>query len=283
MEYLGLQITILLLNSINLILQSIGSYILINLYRNGGDSVQRLLVINLSITEGLLSVVGTMATIAEMVSGKDRDSSDVFDKYISIFRNAGLIFMYYFTMYYITIDRLLAIYLNIKYHLYCNEANAKWLLIITWTMVVLLVTSVVFATAYTPFEYEKPFNLYLLAPLGILFLVIAIFTYGSIFVKFREKCSNPTTTHVTNISSFTIFRRSKFYEPVLLITTFIVFVLVPGGIYFALAFVHGKRTYLMGILVLISYVVSNISDVFIYVFVQADVRKHLWKLMKREN
>ena len=280
---IGLQITLLLLHLTNVFLQTIGSYLLISLYRNGGDSIQRLLVINLSITEGLLSVIGTMATIAEMVTEVEGDSVDIFDKYISLVRNAGLIFMYYFSMYFITIDRLLAIYLNIKYHLYCNEVYAKWLLITTWTIVIMLVTSVAVATACTSFQYERPFGLYLLAPISTIFLLIAISAYVSIFLKFREKCLTPSSSEGERPTVFKTFRNSKFYESVLLITSFIVFVQIPGGVYYGLAYVNNDKTYFMGLLLIISYVVSNICDVFIYVFVQADVRKRLLYMIKRRN
>ena len=251
------------------------------------DSIQRLLVINLSITEAIMSSIGVIATVSEMISYKEGASSNTFDKYVTIPRNTGLVFMYFLSMIYITVDRLLEIHLNIKYPLYCSQTKTKWLLITAWMIAILMSLSVIFVTMTTEFNYEEPFNLYHHTPLSLAFIVVAIMTYVSIFNKYRHTRIRPSQDNngrsSADISIFTIFRNSKFFVSVLLISTFLLFVELPGLIFLLVAFVYKRRTYVMGSCYMILYNISNTVDVFVYVYFQKDVRKLFWKWIRKWN
>ena len=198
-------------------------------------------------------------------------------------------FVYLLMMIFITVDRLLEISLNIKYNLYCNEAKAKWLLIFTWITGLAMTFGIILTTIFTEFEYERPFDLYLHTPLSLTFIILAIVTYVLIFRKFKQtritpseyNHSGPSSNQVSNV--YTVFRKSKFFVSVLLISSFILFVEIPGFIFFIVAVGMKKRLYYMGACFMISINISHIADVFIYVFFQASVRKLFWKRIRNQN
>ena len=129
MEISILQITISVLHLANILLQSIGCYIMITLYRNGGESIQRLLIINLSLAEGSMSLISTLIAILRMTL-----DNKYIPQYINIFRFPGFMMQYLLAMMYITIDRLLGVHPNIRYPLYCTMGRAKRLMFITWLL-----------------------------------------------------------------------------------------------------------------------------------------------------
>ena len=285
-SYLGVQIILLLMNTMNIILHTTGSSLLITLYKNGKDSVRHLLIINLSLIEAIMSFVGVMITVSEMIFHENGAWSNTFDKYVSILRNTGLIFLYITSMYFITVDRLLEIHLNIKYSLYCNDMNSKLLLISTWIVGIAITITVIILTLLTEFEYEKPLYFYFFSPLTVGFVVLAIAVYISIFRKFRASRRRKPSGDNKNIkaeSIWTVFKKSKFFIPTLLIGTFIVFVTVPGSVYNYVVFILKRQRYVVGAILLISHSVSLAVDAITYVFLQNDVRRLLRRWMGKKR
>ena len=158
-------VSLLLLQLGNLFLHSLGCYLLVTLYRNGEDTVQRLLVINLSITEALLSCLGAIETLSEIICRHSESTSAAYvDGMVSTFESTGIVFVYFLTMYYVTFDRLLAIYLNIKYGLYCNEYRAKKLLTATWLCGVAVSLSITSVCNRFTGKIEMVFHLFIYPP-----------------------------------------------------------------------------------------------------------------------
>ena len=135
----ALEVCRIILHLSNIILQTIGCLILKHIYKNGGDNVQNMLVMNLSLSECLLSVTDVVAIILHMLKFNHPAS------YVDIFKYAGLLYSYVLSMIYISIDRFLATHLDLRYPLFCNEIKAKNLLIITWTLLICMIGSVITA------------------------------------------------------------------------------------------------------------------------------------------
>jgi len=184
-----LQIVLLLLSLKSTTLHSIGSFILIGLYRNGSDSIQRLLIINLSVTETIISLNIFIATVSEMILSTDEipksyrltknvtnvsemilssddlhDNKNVHHKFINIPLYTGLAVQYLLIMIYITIDRLLEVYLSISYPLYCSERQTKQLILLIWTTSGGIILTVTLVCVMSDFEYRGNFFVYVLVP-----------------------------------------------------------------------------------------------------------------------
>ena len=130
MLYLGLQITTLTLCIIGSTLHSIGSYLLVCLYKNGEDHIQQLLIINLSLTEIIGCLLGIVEFSTEMSISLGNTSTTVIKlhKYTGIFMSTGFVCMHFLCVIYIAFDRMFEIYLNIKYSVYFNNTKAKYLI-----------------------------------------------------------------------------------------------------------------------------------------------------------
>jgi len=287
MERLIFRITFLVLCSVNISVHTIGSYILISLYRNGHNSIQRLFITNLSITEAILNLLGVLSIMTNFIShgsiatSKPSDAAD----YVNMANYTGIGMQYLLMMIYITIDRLLEVYLNIKYPLYCKEKHAKRLIVLTWFTSAGLTLGVSLAHKMSNFAYKEPFFAYVLLPLSVIFVSSAICTYISIFRKYRQTRVHPVhSVRIGNtrngVNTFTVFRRSKFYVPVLLISTFIFFVEIPSLVYIVLSFIYSEHSYILESSYEMFMAISTLSDFFIYIFFQSDVRKRFWKIIK---
>ena len=285
MYYFVLHSFNLVLKCVNVLLHSMGMYLLITLYKNGHDSVQKLLVINLSLTEGTISFFGVFILIAEMVAISNGHETNMADQYLSLLRNTGLLYVLFLNMIYISLDRLLEVYLSIKYPIHCTEQRGKYLLIWTWVSGLLLIVGVILAYSIIGYKYEKVFYVYVISPLSLTFLMTAITTFAAIFYKFKETRMQPSLSNrpVTNNTPSTlwVFRNSKFFMSVLLITSFMFLVCIPGLVFLTYSFLHGKRTYLAGLLFMIAFDLSYTCDVFIYIFYQNSVRTLFWKNFRK--
>lgn len=281
-----LQILLLTIKTNNIVLHSIGCHLLTVICLKGKSSVQYILVKNLSVIETAISIVGIFITASEMIYHEDgAKTSNEFDKYLTIIRNTGLAFIYFMAMIYITIDRLLEIYLDLRYHLFCNEGNARRLLVATWCVGVLLVVGFTIPTVLiTKFEYLEPFYKYILTPVSFSFIILAVTSYVSIFVRFRRTRMHPAHTNKMTkkqVSCFYAFRNSRFFLAVLLITSFILLVELPAFVFMLYHFVYKSRKYVIGAIFVLMYDISNIVDAVIYIFVQREVRNEFLRWMGR--
>ena len=75
-----------------------------------------------------------------------------------------------------------------------------------------------------------------------------------------------------------IFRKSRFYISVLLITTFLRFVKVPDLVYLFVGILNKNDSSTLLTACWVSYAVANLSDAYIYIFMQRDVRHLLSSL-----
>ena len=71
-----------------------------------------------------------------------------------------------------------------------------------------------------------------------------------------------------------------FYIPILLITTFLAFIVVPDLIYLSVAIIQQKPSDTLDAACWISYAVSNLVDAYIYIYLQHDVRIAVKKTFK---
>ena len=266
---------------VNIALHSIGCYLLITLYKRGQDTTQRILLINLSATELLLNVFGGVMSIQSILILKGMDILEEQHVYTSIIRDSGLMVIYFIDMYFITIDRLLEILLNINYYSYVSQEKVKYLLFATWLFGIILTIGITVTWHYLKFDYAK-IHLFVYPPLACPFVPLAIIVYSLIFYRYRKSRVAPTQSwnnRNARVSIVRTFRQSKFFVVVFIILSFLLFVIFPGTIYSVSTFIKHKTKYRNQVIIYIIYHLSHTVDFVTYVFLERAVRMLMWKII----
>jgi len=198
-------------------------------------------------------------------------------EYVLIISFTGISVVYYLDMIYITIDKMMDIVLNIKYPVYWNEQKAKNLLICTWLFASVICVTVVSLHISIQFDWKTIFFKYVYTTVGIAFVILAFITYSFIFHKFKQSQTPPVqrSVHTKSIRTITVFRKSRFHIPLLIILSFMIFMIVPDLTYLFVAVLNERKAPLVLAICWISYCISNLIDAWIYIFMQRRVRRHL--------
>ena len=195
--------------------------------------------------------------------------------------NTGIVLIYHFNMIYITVNKLIEILLHIRYPVYWNERKAKYLLIVTWVIGIFLSTIVTIAYKLRNFHYDQVFSLYFYPTIDFIFLTLTFTIYGLIFHKFKQTRQCPSqhgsrNSTNQNRSVFQVFRKSKFYIPVLWITSFVIFTIVPDLIYLFTSINQDVSLPVsLHACCYTSYAISTLVDGCVYVYLQKQVRRLL--------
>jgi len=287
----------MVLNIVNVIFHSMGVSFLRAIYDRTDFKVQYVYLISLSSCELVINILLTTQCALELVGHSSwwishNETAYTIDKAISIIYliwTTGFSLVFFFTMIYITLDRLVDIYLNIHYDVYWNEHRATILIKITWFIGVLVSIS---SIAFKDWQWEDTFFEIFYPVLEIGFILLAFYTYTFIFRKFKAGRKPPHQPLIKGSkisatrqnSTFEAFRSSRFYISVFLIFTFILFMIIPDLVYLFLVVVPenvlrlSKEKILTGCL--ISYGIANLSDAFIYIFLQAEVKKYVFRKLR---
>ena len=283
-----LDILLLVLNISNVFLHLLGFRLLLRLKKR---KVQDIYLLNLSITEVLKNSIIFLTTIPDTIS-LSANISNVIDEihiYLGIFYDYGIMFTYYSVLFYVTLDRYLGAKLNIKYPIYWDVSKAKSLLLVTWlTAAFICITLTIFSKVNdfskeaNIFVYindtEAPFVTYSKPTIGISFTVFAITIYSIMFQKYvrsqilRKYSRAYKSSHE---SIFTIFRKSRFFIPVLLIASFIVFTVTPDLIFTYYQLCHNEISYTLDVACYNLFAISDLIDGIIYILLHKRVRRLL--------
>ena len=191
-----LHIILLLLNVSNVLFHSLGSYLLICIYKNGGQCAQQVFLIHLSICEALMNLLEGLRRIPDFMrlSASESFVNDKIQSFTMIIMFVGISIVYYLDMIYLTLDRLLDMVLGIKYHVYCSEAKAIKLLHATWALALLLSIAISLLYRYANYDWERNQFAYCFPTLNFAFIIISLATYGFIFYKYKETRGLPNRT-----------------------------------------------------------------------------------------
>lgn len=281
---IALTVVLLLLNFINVFFHTAGCYLLICIKKREDENrIQLLFLIHLSICEALMNLFEGIRRIPEFfaLNTREKKLNATIQNYIMIVMFAGISVVYYLDMMYLTINRLLDILLNIRYHLYISYKLSKRLILITWLFAGSLAILIGCLSKFTAYNWEEQIFVFCFPILNFIFIIISLVTYGLIFLKYRRTRKSPSCNGQPRQSVYQTFRNSRFYVPVLLILTFLVFIVVPDLTYLFVAVVKGNDSTTLLVACWISYAIGNLSDCYIYIFMQRSVRRLLLKkLMK---
>lgn len=294
--YRFLYIILVTLNITNVILHSLGCYLLTEINKNGAQSVEIMYIINLSACEAIMNCLELIRRVALLTHLHPDVESTVatVNQYILIVMFTGVSFVFYCDMIYLTLDRLMNILLDIKYPLYWCETKAKYLLSGTWCAGLIMCATVSVLRYSIGFDWEGAFFKYFYPGINIGFIMLAVVTYVFIFKQYRKTRMNPVRLKNNaesqdgentqqDDSAWTVFRNSRFYISVLLILSFILFMVVPDMTYLMYGIINEKKNDDLAAACWISYAISNCVDAIIYILLQEDVRNLLWKKLGRDG
>lgn len=193
----------------------------------------------------------------------------------------GIAIVYYMNMIFLTLERLAAVCLGVRYPQYWDKKKTKCLIISLWLFGILLCVGVVVARALYNLEWEVVFAFYVYPILEINFILIVVVTYALIFRKrnqsLRKLRSNCNTTEGEHDQrgGGGLKKYGFFLVPSLIILTFLVFVILPDLVHFFYGILAHNPSVILNIACHISYSLANLLEGVVYIFLLPDVRVYL--------
>ncbi len=179
---------------------------------------------------------------------------------------------YYSSILFLTIDRLIAIRLPLKYRVVITKKRLKLAIGTAWTLAMMFGTSFYFVSGWS-FLFWK----YASIVLDVTFIALCVLTYGYIFVKIflrRRFDDNGQETNDGRRQRLIINRERKFVKIAgLIVFSFVLLALVPDIILYQ----YGSNW--VGIFL----PVGIITDPVIYIFLQDDLRSLLKRRVLRRS
>lgn len=282
-------VVLIIMNVVNVLLHGVGIYLLSCLHKRGKSNIQNLYILHLSISELLMNSLEIVRTALQILIkyGPCSNTCKQIEEYLSIFMFTGISVVFFFNMFFITLDRLLNIVYTIRYRVSWSEKRAKYLLKTTWLIGIFVLICVSIDYYLNNSLWENKFYTFIYPILEFIFIVLALVTYISIFRKYNRservlsKRRQSLRENKKPDNSFQVFRKSRFFVPVLLILTFIVFLVIPDMVLLFEGVIMKRMTDTLLTSCWISYAVSNMTDACIYIFMQDPVRRLLWKKIRQ--
>ena len=264
--------------SLNVVLHFICSSSLLVVYaKRDRSKTKQLYLINLSLAELLRNICYLVLHIFFFLVSSE--APEILYGAIFIFCTA-LDFTTISAMFLITVDRLLASLLNMRYNHVCTAFRVK-ILISSISCSSCLMISIWLAIQYASSGFFYIIDtrwksvFFLEDSLLILFLLFSTTTYCIIFVVFVRSRRRSSSSQQ---SAFHMFTHSKFYIAILLITSFLVTTVIPRiGM---LPFLTYKDKDVESVAIILVFL-SDFVDGVIYILVYDPVRKILGTLLCR--
>lgn len=281
---------LVLMNTANMFMHALGFFLLGSLKRREND-VQRIYLINLSITEFLKNLLILLTVIPDLINLPRHAKIDVdlVHIYLGIFYDYAVMCSFYLTMFSITLDRYFFISWNDAYKIHWKYKQARFLMLSIWALGFSL--SIIICLVYRFHENgvikyfiyiretESIVIAYCRPLIDIPFVLLAVAVYYKIFGKYYKSqqriSSSAQGGKRKQGSSIKLFIRSRFLITALLIASFLLFTFIPDMIFTYYAFTHKDISYHLEAVCYILFSISDLSDGVIYIFILNKVRKKL--------
>ena len=225
-------LSVLILELFVILVHVIALRMLICVKNNNISGSQKLLLIVLCVTELTFAISDIGSTVLHFLELRQ------FRNVIWMFSISSCIVMYIFVMIYITVDRFMEIYLNIKYHIHWCTKKTKVALAVALVMSLLSGIPAIMVGRREPCNVFKVFTLYVYPILEAVFVIVASFTYFYIIKQVRRhrKVSERIEKQLSENSKRPYQKprnnRFRIFVPTLIIITFILFTIGPNIIKF---------------------------------------------------
>ena len=271
---------------LNILLHSIGAFLLWKTCNWATISSQQVMIFNVALCECFESGIWLVFHVFAFL-GYERESPQIwycFDLHFPFDQ------VLYFLMMAMTLDRLMAVVLGLKYPLYWTVTNTKKLIKAFWGIgIASILASILLRILIGPWYRIEVLYFSLLE--SSLFIMVALVTYAIIFRKYNKsryrvrRCQVSGNMDVSRVNSLSIvqtFFKSRFYVSLLIILTYLLFNTIPFCIYVKLSHI-GRRKHTPGnVATFISAVFMHLNytcDAAIYIFLQRTVRKKLFEMV----
>ena len=285
----AIYVVLLILCGCNCLLHGLATLILLKLNKRHKNSSQWYCLINLTVSELLQNLFRFVLYPLKLywnIHPKQSMLLGRFIVHIQLVLNTGMIYQCLLGMILITGDRFLCIFLDLKYRIYWSYQRTRILVLSTWVfcfIVTILLSvhmdSIIDKKLYEDAEQLDSIQHYILTIISTLFVSFASFSYGYIFYKYLQSQRNMLINNAKSLSVWQMFRTSKFFISVLLVSSFFVFWVVPTlivNIYGLMSEENKSLTnYALTNYVNVSYIISDLVDGIIYVFLRPSVQKEL--------
>ena len=217
---------------------------------------------------------------------------------VEIFDLIPLYLLYLLIMIFITLDRLFEFRLNIKYSLYWSPKKTFYAQTTVFSILILVfVCLIILKVFFTSFDFVKIIMIYVLPQFGIIFMILAIYTYYLIFKKLKQnrrtsrKIKQNIMMQNLRIQNETSTKGFRVFVPSLIIATFILFSIIPYVTMLIYYYVFNEQHQLLLKFILIMFPLGWLADAVIYIFTLRQIRREIagdicrllaW-MMKREN
>ena len=291
----------LLIKVFNVFIHSLGLYLLNCLSRRGKGNVQMIYIMNLSATELIINMFSFSRNLVRLLPSLEtmRQSHKYRDvEMYSYILDYQLKFCLYMWMLYITIDRVCGVLLNLNYSQYWSETKAKLLVGATWTVAFSFMIYMCVMFTLDRLRDEKHMHAaqlfqianYVVMVMDFSFVVTAACAYIFIFYRYQRSRLNRFLSRKASVPSkscgggggknvWGLFRRSRFYVSVLLISTYLVFTILPDLLWTFGVVERNNLQFLMTIM----YATSHMADGLIYIFMHERVKKMFFRKVKRNR
>ena len=274
--------------SLNVLLHGFGCPLLWKTFKEC-RTPQHLFIINLSLVELLINF---FCVAMEVLGITVNNSTLVTPIFAGTYTTSG--YLYYASMLLITGDRLVATLLVLRYKTLCTVRRAGIVLVVTW---VTCIGVGAILNVYNCYHYGKTWilsdkemiDIYIYkvpVVMAVLYLVFAMSCYFLMFCLYVKSKRSITPSH---LSLLQVFRGSKFYVSLLLISSFLVLMVVPFLVLSSSWNILSPTTALvLEIMTYSSDTVDFLIYVFIYQPVSSKVKRFLichedTDLVNREN
>ena len=267
----------------NIFMHGLGLIMLLSTY-NSGRHIQHVHMINIAAIELLKNIfwlIDASTTSLYLTSPQSNQSLYIVFSYITLVRFSTLIYLHFSAMFLITGDRLVASLLEAKYFSICTYKRSKLLIVGSWLFCWLLTFPLVsffyFTCGMSVLNEEGVVDLlivYVQTVLASLFLIFALTSY---FVIFGKYLNNKQKFTEEKLSAFQVFRRSKFYVSILMVTSHLCLVVLPLLLYTVSRIIQVHLPNVITLYIDCSILLSDSVDAVIYVFLYHPVRKLLTK------
>ena len=227
------RITYICLNCINIVLHGIGFCLLLALYKRGEKSSQRLYLLNLSLAELLQNFLRLLihSIVLQRISHSFRTIGRI-GHCILYVTNTGIYYLCFSAVFLLTGDRLLCV--GMRYPKVWNLQKILNIIKCTWVFNLLVSLGIFLYTYFLREDNELArkvdviLTIYVPTTLFITFLVFAIFTYTVMFYKFLSSSRVTQRNRISSHSILYTFRQSKFFVSIIIISTFLFLMVIPG-------------------------------------------------------
>lgn len=272
---------LLVLVLINIVFHSISLYVLLKMRSYYERNIQLVYLGSICCNEFLNCLISA-AMFVIRVRYNDSTSNEI-EHYFNMVRGNVIFMSYFLTMIALLLDKVLQVLLDINYTVYWNLTKANNLILGIWFFSFLQCTIVFILYFAANIRIMTYFAVYIILGGGITFVVSATISNCYLFYKFRKSRIRPFNNNNRQQSMtrwFSVFKKSRFFIPVMLITIYVLFQLTPAIVYTILVYkttIDEKNLKIVRLYMAISFNIALLFDSILFIFFEPVVKKFVKK------